>query len=158
MNKYNRKQLRLYGYDYSLNGAYFITICTEKRKKILCDINVGEGLSPLPIINLSDIGKEVQRSVEFINQNTPNVTIDKYVIMPNHIHMIVIIDNEWDGAGTPPLQSVVGRIKSYTTNKYGRPLWQRSYYDHIIRDENDYINIWNYIDTNPSQWAHDEYY
>ena len=94
MNKYNRKQLRLYGYDYSLNGAYFITICTEKRKKILCDINVGEGLSPLPIINLSDIGKEVQRSVEFINQNTPNVTIDKYVIMPNHIHMIVIIDNE----------------------------------------------------------------
>lgn len=153
-----RKSLRLAEYDYSHSGAYFVTICTHGRKQILSTISVGEGLCPLPLIKLTHIGKMVQSAIEFVNDNTENIVIDKYVIMPNHIHMIVILDNGPGGGGTPPLRSVIRRIKSYTTNQYKDKLWQRSYYDHIIRDEADYLEKRNYIDTNPQRWAEDEYY
>ena len=65
--------------------------------------------------------------------------------MPNHIHLIVILDNS-GGFGNPPLQDVIGQLKSYTTNKFQGNLWQRSFHDHIIRDERDYLKIWKYID------------
>lgn len=153
-----RKPLRLQNYDYSRNGGYFITICTDKRRKLLCDISVGEGLCPLPRIVLSTIGNEVKKSIEYINNRYTHIKIDKYVIMPNHIHMIIIIDNPAGGHGNPPLRTVVAQLKSFTTHKFGKTLWQRSYYDHIIRDYNDYVDKWNYIDTNPARWAYDEYY
>ena len=164
MNLLSRKQNRLQNYDYSESGAYFVTICTGNRKQILSKI-VGEGLCALPSVNLTDIGKIVRESIEYINDNYDNVSIDKYVIMPNHIHMIIRIQS--GGHGDPPLQvyDIVGRFKSFTDNKYkagghGDPplLWQRSFYDHVIRDEEDYLKIWNYIDTNPAKWQEDKYY
>jgi len=77
--------------------------------------------------------------------------------MPNHIHLIVIIDDS-GGHGNPPLQNVIGQLKSHTTNKFGNTLWQRSFHDHIIRGEKDYQKIWEYIDTNPLNWDKDCFY
>ena len=139
-----RKPTRLKGYDYSTSGAYFVTICTKGRKKILSEIIVGEGLSALPQNILTPIGSEIEQSIQYINDNYDGIKIDKYVIMPNHIHLIVISDNS-GGYGNPPLQNIIGQLKSYTTNKFGDILWQRSYHDHIIRGEKDYQKICEYI-------------
>ena len=152
----NRKPTRLKDYDYSRPGAYFITICTKERKNLLCDIIVGEGLCALPQIDMTEIGKEVKSCIQFIN-NTSSIKIDKYVIMPNHIHLIVIIEDS-GGDGTPPLHQIIGQLKSYTTNLYGNSLWQRSFHDHIIRNEQDYLKIAEYIDTNPLKWEMDCFY
>lgn len=155
----NRKPTRLKNYDYSSNGIYFVTICTYNKQKILCDI-VGEGLCALPSIKLTSIGETVNQSILYINKNYNNISVDKYVIMPNHVHLIIRVDNQSGGHGDPPLQvhDVIGRLKSFTTHKYGNALWQRSFYDHIIRDKDDYLIRWNYIDTNPQRWEKDELY
>jgi REP element-mobilizing transposase RayT len=152
----NRKPTRLKGYDYSTPGAYFVTVCTKNKRCVLSDI-VGEGLCALPVNKLTTIGNEVERCIEYIGENYPGVKIDKYVIMPNHIHMIIVLDNA-GGHGNPPLQNIIGQLKSYTTNKYGKPLWQRSFHDHIIRGEKDYLKIREYIDTNVLKWKTDCFY
>ena len=155
----NRKQLRLNNYDYSNNGAYFITVCTQGRRNILSRIIVGEGFHPLPIVELTKIGIEIENTINFINDNYRNVFIEKYVIMPNHIHLILYLGYEnLGGHGNPPLQKIVGQLKSFTTKKYGKILWQRSYYDHIIRNDMEHAEIWSYIDSNPSKWIEDEYF
>jgi len=151
-----RKSTRLKDYDYSTPGAYFVTICTQNRKCILSDI-VGEGLCALPQNNLTPTGKEIEKSIQYINDNDSGIVIDKYVIMPNHIHLIVVLDDS-GGRGSPPLQNIIGQLKSYTTRKFGQILWQRSFYDHIIRGEKDYQKIWEYIDTNPLKWELDCFY
>jgi hypothetical protein len=77
--------------------------------------------------------------------------------MPNHIHRIICF-KELGGRGNPPLQNIIRDLKSFTTYKYGAVLWQRSYYDHIIRNPKDYEEAWNYIDGNPLKWQEDELY
>ena len=151
-----RKPTRLKDYDYSQNGYYFITVCTHNKQKILCDI-VGEGLCALPSIKLTQIGTEIENSIKYINDNCNGIAIDKYVIMPNHIHLIIKITG---GDGPPPLRvcDIIGRLKSYTTKLHGDKLWQRSFHDHIIRGEEDNLKIWNYIDTNPQKWKEDCFY
>ena len=152
-----RKPTRLKNYDYSQNGYYFVTICTHKKQKILCDI-VGEGLCALPQIKLTTIGNIVKESIKYIEKSYNNITIEKYIIMPNHIHIIVA--QQSGGHGDPPLQvyDIIGRFKSFTDSKYDGTLWQRSFHDHIIRGEKDYLKIWNYIDTNPQKWNEDCFY
>jgi len=152
-----RKRTRLKDYDYSQNGAYFVTICTKDKEKLLSEIIVGEGLCALPQNKLSPIGKEIENCIKHINNNYDNVVIDKYVIMPNHIHLIVMLDDS-GGHGNPPLQNIIGQLKSFTTNKYKKQLWQRSFHDHIIRGGKDYQEIWQYIDTNPVKWTEDCFY
>ena len=152
-----RKPTRLKEYDYSSNGYYFVTVCTKNKEKLLCEI-VGEGLCALPKIKLTGIGEIVNNAINYINDNYENAYVDKYVIMPNHIHLILEIKT--GGDGTPPLQGydIIGRLKSFTDNQYGGKLWQRSFYDHIIRNERDYCEVWNYIDSNPNEWIKDEFY
>ena len=152
-----RKDMRLQNFDYSSQGAYFITFCTKDKKKLLGHI-VGEGLCALPSIKLTQIGKKVDEGINYINNNYTGVAVDKYVIMPNHIHLIIRL--ETGGDRTPPLRvcDIIGRFKSYTSYNYGEKLWQRSYYDHIIRGEMDYMEIWEYIDKNPHKWNEDELY
>ena len=182
-----RKSIRLKDYDYSQNGAYFITICTSNRKPLLSKI-VGGGFHAAPQAELSPIGLEIERAIEYINLHHENALIEKYVIMPNHIHMIVLLNCEMysgghtprahggnppllnseissGGHGNPPLHAVIGQLKSYTTKQFNiicntryQMLWQRSYHDHIIRDEQDYQQIWRYIDENPLKWQQDCYY
>ena len=109
-----RKPTRLKGYDYSQNGAYFVTICTHDKECILSDIIVGEGLCALPKNILKPIGKEVEKSIRYINENFDGAKIDKYVIMPNHIHLIVILNNS-GGHGNPPLQQTISHIVGAAT-------------------------------------------
>ena len=156
MERPERKPVRLNGYDYSRAGAYFVTICTQNRKPVLSTI-VGEGLCALPQIQFTSIGVEVVKSIEYINSHYATVAIEKYVVMPNHVHLLLRIDPA-GGRGGPPLQRIIQQIKSYTTHQYGGVLWQRSYYDHVIRGEEDYRSIWQYIDENPLKWRLDELY
>lgn len=166
---HNRKSIRLKNYDYSKNGMYFVTICTYQRNPILCKIynnaNVGAGCHPCPktkkqnnlkkqndiIIQLSPIGKFIENEIKHQN-------IEKYIIMPDHIHCIINNYNQGRD-GTLPLHRIVGKIKSYTTKKYneinntnGLKLWQRNYYEHIIKNEKEYYNICEYIKQNPQKW------
>ncbi|MBQ7903636.1 MAG: hypothetical protein IJ362_07905 [Oscillospiraceae bacterium] len=157
MEKFNnRKKLRLEKYDYKSYGAYFITICTEDKKHILGKI-VGGDAYIAPYIELSEYGQAVEKYLK-------NITgIDVYTIMPNHIHMIIRIGIDSDGTmwASSPTQGIPQLIKSFktlVTKNCGKSIFQRSYYDHIIRDEKDYMEKRNYILTNPSKWAEDEYY
>ncbi len=145
-----RKQLRLEGYDYSQNGAYHITICTKNKEQILCEI-VGDGLCAVPKTDLTDTGKMVENSIVYINKY-PDITVDKYVVMPNHVHMLISIYNEDEGKTDIDIPEIIKRFKSYTSNLFGDELWQRSYNDHIIRGQQDYDEIWQYIDENPLKW------
>ncbi|MBE6987904.1 MAG: hypothetical protein E7432_03890 [Ruminococcaceae bacterium] len=152
-----RKSPRLKDFDYSTNGKYFVTVCTHEKKKLLSSIEyVGEGLCALPQIKLTEIGKIVEESIRFTGENTEGVVIEKYIIMPNHIHLLIELTA--GGHGNPPLQDVIGRIKSYTTYRYGGKLWQRSFHDHCVRSEDDYLKIGTYIDSNHQKWDKDLYY
>lgn len=160
-----RKNIRLKNYDYSQAGYYFITICTKDRRKLLSKI-VGGGFHPAPNTELSLIGREIVKTIDFIDNQYSDVFIDKYIIMPNHIHLIIILQgSQLGGHGNLPLHKIVGQLKSYTNKKYNYInktenliLWQRNYYDHIIRNEKEYQEIWKYIEINPLKWEEDKYY
>lgn len=159
-----RKSLRLKGYDYSGAGYYFVTVCTQDRAEIFWD---GEraGLEPAPT---NGLGKLVAQTWLELPAHISGICVDRFVVMPNHFHGIVILKNGCVGAGSKPartpLAEVMRQFKTFSAKKInemrgtsGRPVWQRGYYDHIIRNEADYLRIWQYIDTNPAQWAEDEY-
>ena len=152
-----RKPTRLKEYDYSSAGVYFVTVCVKERKRLLSEI-VGEGLRALPETQLTNIGLKVKNAIEYIDKNYENISIDNYVIMPNHIHMLVSYLPPMGGHRDPPLQDVIARLKSFTTHQYGKPLWQRSFIDHIIRNERDYIEHYTYIENNPIKWELDDLY
>ena len=139
----NRKWPRLKNYDYSTEGYYFITICTQDRKPILSEIvRTSDGSFD---VSLTDYGRTAESFLKAING------IDKYVIMPNHIHMIIHKTNGKNIAND------IRSFKGLTTKKIGRPIWQQYYYDHVIRDKDDYLIKWNYIIENPLKWGGDEY-
>ncbi len=154
-----RKQNRLADYDYSQPGAYFLTVCVKDRSCILGSI-VGADDHIGPHTNLSNIGKIVEKYTHTI----PG--IDQYVIMPNHVHMILRISAKdplegpmWSSAPTDTsIPRLMRTWKSLITKELGESIWQRSYYDHIIRDEQDYIVRAQYIANNPARWCQDRYY
>ena len=157
-----RNPTRLRDFDYSQNGAYFITICAQNMRCIFGNI-VGEG-SPLP--QLSPFGSAVKKCIDMIPEKYLDVIVDKYVIMPNHIHLILCISKE-NGRGdpSPTISTVVGWLKYNCTkdinalaNSNGKPVFQRSFHDHIIRNVHDYTKIWEYIDTNHLRWHDDCFY
>ncbi len=160
MNLSKRKQVRLQNYNYSENGYYFITICTQNHAQILSKI-VGDGAFDVPINLLTDVGKIVDKYILSTN-NIPSVTVDKYVIMPNHIHIILIVNNNGTSKAPSPTNNIISHsvstLKRFINKEVGYNIFQRSFYDHVIRDQNDYLTIWNYIDTNPAKWQEDKYY
>jgi REP element-mobilizing transposase RayT len=108
---------------------------------------------------LSDIGKTVEHAITQIPIHYPMVTVDKYVIMPNHIHMILIISDEIGRTlFAPTISRVIKQFKGFITKQIGFSLWHTSFHDRIIRDEEEYKIKWRYIDENPVKWAEDEYY
>lgn len=166
---YHRHSIRLKGYDYSQAGAYFITICTQNRKCLFGEIVNAEML-------LNDAGKMVEKWWYELKNKFPNMELDQYVVMPNHFHGIIQIivgadlrvcpDNSGEHTGSP-LHRMVQWFKTITTNEYihnvkinnwqpfeGK-LWQRNYYEHIIRNENELNHIREYIINNPLQWQFD---
>ena len=158
-----RKPGRLKNHDYSQNGAYFITICVQDRKPILSRIPVGEELAP-PEPILLPFGKIAQKQLLDLQNRFRNVLIDCYVIMPNHIHILMRLDTAGGASPSPTtVPDVVRVFKSLTTRECKKisPIdksFQRSFYDHIIRDEYDYQTKWQYIDDNPTKWREDSLY
>ena len=158
MELQTREPNRLKKYDYSQNGAYFITICTKDRKEILSQVIVGEGLAP-PVLKLLPFGECIKEQINNLEIRYENVKIDNYVIMPNHIHILMRIENQTGGASpSPTVSDIICAFKSLSTLECKKLLpidilFQRSYHDHIIRDDIDYQQIWQYIDKNPTKWA-----
>ncbi len=143
-----RKPLRLRDYDYAQGGAYFITICTKEKAHTLGTV-VGGDAHIAPRVLLSPLGELVQARLRTV----PGM--EKFVVMPNHLHFVTVLGSGpmWVSAPT-----AVRSFKTLVTKQFGAPVWQRGYYDHIIRDESDFLRIWRYIDENPARWADDEYY
>lgn len=156
-----RKDYRLKHYDYSSPNAYFITICTKDRYPLLWEDtpydNVGAAIGRPQIYELSDYGKVTETAITNIPSVYPTVKIDKYVIMPNHIHMIITICDKSDSPSTK-IPTIINQMKGYVSKNIGFSPWQKLYYDHIIRSEEEFINIWQYIDDNPRKWLEDEEY
>ncbi len=181
-----RKLIRLAKYDYSGNGVYFVTICTQNRESCFGKIIDGR-------ILLNNVGQMVDKQWQELKNRFFNIELDEYILMPNHIHGIIFIvgaplvgardvmvnihDNDHNNcirAGIKPaptvnstLGAMVGAFKSITTNEYinnvknnnwspfNGKLWQRNYYEHIIRDEKSLYKIREYIINNPSKWNFD---
>ncbi|MGN1001306.1 MAG: transposase [Oscillospiraceae bacterium] len=154
-----RKHPRLTEYDYSSNGAYFVTVCTKNKEKIFGHV-VGAGHLAGPHVELSPFGKIVDEHIRAIPQIYPNVFVDAHIVMPNHIHLIVRIQQE-DGparcpAPTSDLTKIVGALKSLCSREAKRPLWQRGYYEHVVRNYEDYISCAEYVLYNPAKWETDD--
>ena len=143
----NRKYPRLKEYDYSKKNFYFITICTDQKKCIFGKPK-----------NINIFGQIAEENLLNTQKHFRNIRIDKYVIMPNHIH--VIFEVVADGNN---LINVIGSFKSATTRKIHEiqpnlVVWQKSFHDHVIRNQKSYEEIWKYIDGNPLKWEEDCFY
>ena len=159
----SRKPIRLKGYDYGQNGAYFITVCVKDRKQILSNIIVGAGVLDCPNVQLLKHGEIADTYLRQLDDFYENICVDKYVIMPNHIHFILRVTNGQSRTPAPTrgnaaVAQFVSTFKRFCNKEYGENIWQSRYYDHIIRGEHDYAEIWRYIDENPHKWTLDEYY
>ena len=101
----------------------------------------------------------VDEEMRHLSAVYPNVWVEKYAVMPNHIHLLICIADEENGRPqvAPTISRIIKQFKGVTSKRYGESLWQKSFYDHIIRDDNDFLRKWNYIDTNPARWQEDEY-
>jgi putative transposase len=210
-----RKNIRLPDFDYHQAGIYFVTLCIHHHRSILWDLNpVGErsalSLNTKTLISDSDgspikcnlvgersalpknlplsyIGEIVQNAILDIPSHYSNITIDNYVVMPNHVHLL-IKNNLYshknnpveecgglpkengksnvsqmgsptnDSEKTPSLSIIINQLKGAITKKIGIRIWQRSFYDHIIRNDQDYAAAWQYIELNPLKWEQDNYF
>ncbi len=180
----HRRSIRLQCYDYAQAGAYFVTVCTQNRECMFGHI-VGAAPCGRPQMALNDAGRMVQQVWDEIPTNYSGIETDEFVIMPNHIHGIIVIVGAGPcacpGDGRPrgaaptgdrrnaalSLPDVIHRFKTMSTKRYvdgvkqngWRPfpgkLWQRNYYEHIIRDDNEMNRIREYIANNPAQWEMD---
>ena len=154
-----RKQNRLPQFDYSTPRAYFITICTQNRRNLLWD-NVGAAIRRPLETPLSTLGKMVAEVIEDIPRHYPMVSVDQYTVMPNHIHLLLQIHTDDSGrrVAAPTVSTIINQLKGAATRKAGFPLWQKGFYDHVIRGESDYLDTWNYIYGNPLRWESDNLY
>lgn len=146
-----RKHPRLKDYDYSLPGYYYVTVHIQKDGDLLSRIVPGR-------VILTPLGKLARQQLLALEERYAYVKIDKYIIMPTHIHAIIIL-KESGAIKRPDLPRIVGTFKSITTRLYhqmngtsGRPLFQVSFYEEVLRGERAYQEAWRYIDENPSKW------
>jgi putative transposase len=171
-DKHHRRSIRLKGYDYTQPGVYFTTICVRDRECVLGDVVDGEMV-------LSDWGQVVAESWQWLAEQYPYVALDACVVMPNHLHGIVIFNDDSDrgdscgrgGSRTAPTRTasrrkplghLVGAFKTVSTKRInqmrdtpGQPFWQRNYYEHIVRNERELNAIRWYIRDNPARWLED---
>ena len=145
-----RKPTRLKGYNYSTPRAYFITICTKDRKELLSKIIVGTGVLDCPQNILTQYGEIANKHLVNMSDFYENIKIDKFIVMPNHVHMLIQIlesSGQIGPSGTPvPTNSLISQFvstfKRFCNKEYGNNIWQRSYHDHIIRNKDDFQKIW----------------
>jgi len=139
-----RQHIRLAGCDYSRVGAYFVTLCAVDRKCLFGEI-VADAM------RLNQIGTVVASCWGEIPKHFPNVTLDEFVVMPNHLHGILLLGDAVAGHARP-LPVIVGSFKSAVSRLAGFPVWQRSYWDRIIRSEAELNQARRYTGENPSRW------
>jgi len=156
--KHNRKSIRLKGYDYSQAGLYFVTIVCQDRTHLFGKIQDQE-------MHLNEAGEMVNFWYDKLEDKFPNVHCQEMIVMPNHFHCII----ELTGKEKIPLSQVIQWFKTMTTNAYIRGVknsgwqafnnrvWQRNYYEHIIRNERAYHQISTYIRNNPAKWGTDKF-
>ena len=158
-----RKRLRLPEYDYAQPGYYFITICTRERKQeALCSIEpaVGAIINRPPRISLTPLGRIVDETIRAIPDHYPGILVDQFIIMPDHVHLILSFRNIGpDGrqiAAPTPLSKIIQQMKRIASKQAGVPLWQKGFYDHVIRNDVDLANVRQYIRNNPLKWIEDK--
>ena len=149
-----RKPNRLETYDYRTAGGYFVTICTREKAHLFWE-NVGAIIDRPENVPLNHLGQIVDQVIRNIPCRYPAVTVDKYVIMPNHVHLLLQIQTDDCGRSmiAPTLSTIVQQMKGTAVKKAGMPIWQKGFYDHIIRGDKDYLECWRYIEENPKKWA-----
>ena len=154
-----RKKNRLENYDYSSCGAYFITVCTLERRNYL-GVAVGATSGRPPSIELSSWGKIADDAIQNIASAYPALALESYVIMPNHIHLLlrVRVDEYGRPLVAPTMSRVIKQLKGIVTKQIGVCIWQKSFHDHIIRNREDYEEHIRYIYENPIHWYYDELY
>jgi len=159
----NRRTIRLQHYDYSCSGMYFVTICCQNKKCLFGKVNHDN-------VELNPAGQMIEKWYRKLEIKFPTLQCQEMIIMPNHFHCILgITENPGRHMG-PPLPRVVQWFKTMTTNDYIRgvkqsgwipfdkKLWQRNYYEHVIRNEESYLALTEYIQTNPVKWQDDKYF
>jgi len=171
--KHHRRSIRIKEYDYAQPGGYFVTIVTYQRNCIFGNIVNEE-------IQLNAFGKIADECWRAIPDHFPNVELGAYIVMPNHVHGIIVINDRADASasarrgtiyrapteqfGKPIIGSIptiIRTFKAAVTRRIGRELnatgvWQRNYYEHVIRNHEDWDRIHRYIESNPSMWAEDD--
>ncbi len=163
-DKHHRRSFRLRGYDYAQAGAYFVTIVTQGRQCLFGEVVESE-------MRLNEYGRVVVECWNGLPGHYPHVGLDAFVVMPNHVHGVLELTRNV-GAGLRPaptsakwrhsLSEIVRAFKAFSSrrinelrNMPGAPVWQRNYYEHIIRNEDDLYDIRQYIIYNPAKWAED---
>ena len=152
MDQIKRKKLRLENYDYGSNGAYFITVCTHERAELFGKVGVP-----------SEVTDKIKEVFENVLSESPQIRCPQYVVMPNHLHALLVVDTiactsditVSDFVRVFKSKSTVAYIRLVKAGKakpFAGKLWQRSYYDHVIRNEQDFLEVWEYIAENPLRW------
>ena len=159
----SRKDLRLRNWDYSEVGCYFVTYCTHKHNLLFGTILEESNDSGSVKVSLSTAGLTCRATIENIPIRYPFVSLENYVVMPNHVHLLCSINGKSEGNGRSLLSRIVGFAKSETTKElrksgYVGEVWQRGFYDHIVRNDADFERIFKYIDDNPAKWAEDKFH
>ena len=168
---FKRKSNRIQNYDYSQDGVYFITVCTKDNASLFGEIAVAANSVRH---QFSDIGLVVDKAIANIPEIYETVEVDRYVIMPNHVHVILTIYGEQcspprnyetvNGEHCSPLRNVptisriIKQFKGAITKQVGFSPWQKSFHDHVIRNQEDYNRVAEYIENNPARWTDDQYY
>ena len=166
-----RKNTRLQTFDYNSVGGYFITICTENRRQILSHVvgaDVLDGppstIPPNTTVILSQYGEIANKYLNQLNDHYTDLDIVRYVIMPNHIHIMLVVKGNGPSRTSAPTKQhsevsrFVSTFKRFCNKEYGLNIWQRGFHDHIIRDRTDYEEHLQYIQENPIRWRYDELY
>ena len=147
-----RKKIRMENFDYSSAVAYFITICTKDRKPLFWKNDCLKSARANYVYpHLTEIGECVNTEINNIDSHYDNVIVDKYCIMPDHIHLIIFLLTEEDGRSqtTPTISRVMKQFKGSVTKQIGWSIWQKSFADRVIRNELGYQSAWRYIENNP---------
>jgi REP element-mobilizing transposase RayT len=162
--KTRRRSIRLKGYDYSQAGAYFVTIVTQGRLLLFGEVVEGEMV-------LNDFGRIAAETWLWLEAQYPYVELGAWIVMPNHSHVILIIHDDRRGGSRAaptiikrkPLGGLIGAFKTVSTKRInllrgtpGIAIWQRNYFEHIIRNQQDLELTWLYVESNPAQWDADD--
>lgn len=148
-----RKTVRLPQNRYGAGAYYFITVCTKNRARSLGTVT-GEAAQAHTV--LSSLGRTAEQNLLAVGEHYPGVTVETYVIMPDHVHMVLVIGCDGPGAqSAATVPRVMNAWKASVSRAAGRPVWQRSYYEHVIRGQQDHDEIARYIENNPRQWVLD---